>query len=74
MTDLKPCPFCGGEAELDFAHKTFHYTDEYGECRDTGLMYTVRCRDIYCGCSIGTYKVPEMAKTAWNRRKGDGND
>lgn len=37
-TELKKCPFCGGEAELDFAHKNFVFTDDNGTARDIGFF------------------------------------
>jgi len=69
MSELKPCPFCGGQAELDFARNTsFTYTDVFGKTIETGLFYTAKCRDDSCGCKIGVYKEPQMAIEAWNRR------
>ena len=66
MNELKKCPFCGGEAELDFAHKNFTFTDNSGEPRDIGFFYTVKCQDEICGCRIGIYEDPKMAIDAWN--------
>ena len=68
MNELKKCPFCGGKAELDFAHKNFTFTDDSGKPRDIGFFYTVKCQDEICGCRIGIYEDPEMAVAAWNRR------
>lgn len=52
MIELKPCPFCGGEAEI--------------ECETHGFkVYTVSCRlcDLHAaGMS------EEVAVMAWNRR------
>lgn len=67
--ELKPCPFCGFQAELDFARNTsFTYTDVFGKTRETGFFYTAKCRDDSCGCKIGVYEKPQMAIEAWNRR------
>ena len=66
--ELKPCPFCGGDAELDFAHTSFCYIADDGKPRETGFFYTVQCDDEICGCRIGIYENPEMAIEAWNRR------
>lgn len=74
MEKLKPCPFCGGKAGLDFAHKNFVYTDDNGIARETGFFYTVKCLDEVCGCAIGIYSDAEMAIEAWNRRANDGSD
>lgn len=71
MRELKSCPFCGGQAELDFAHTSFTYTDVFGKARETGFFYTVKCRDNVCGCKIGIYEEPRMAIEAWNRRASD---
>lgn len=59
MFDLKPCPFCGGEAEV-FRGTTygFHY------------LYEPRC--IKCECALGVYETEEQAIEAWNRRADNG--
>ena len=74
MNKPKPCPFCGGKAELDFANKTFTYTSANGEPMDTGFFYTVKCCDAICGCRIGIYEDAEMAIEAWNRRTERSED
>lgn len=68
MEELERCPFCGSDAELDFADKSFAYTDSNGNAMETGFFYTVKCRDEFCGCRIGIYEDPRMAISAWNRR------
>lgn len=50
--ELKPCPFCGGEAEF--------FEDEFF-CR-----YSVVCTG--CGAGTDTYGVERDAMDAWNRR------
>lgn len=53
MVDMKPCPFCGGEAVM------CGFQDE--------MMHYVKCRD--CGaCSDGAQLSTETAAAAWNRR------
>ena len=59
--ELKPCPFCGGEA--DFAK--VGYQD-----RDDIIEPYVFCKN--CHTLSGWYKTKEEAKTAWNRRADDG--
>lgn len=68
----KPCPFCGESAELDFAGKSFTYTDKGGDLAFSGWMYTVKCTDELCGCHIGVFEEPMMAVAAWNRRAANG--
>ncbi len=50
---LKPCPFCGGKAELD---------EDY----DSGNIFWVFC--TRCGISTDTDYVSKEAIKAWNRR------
>jgi Lar family restriction alleviation protein len=65
MTDLKPCPFCGGEAEFSLG-KTgdgadWHYL-ECGECEAMGP------RIKYADHNIA---VKEALAEAWNNRAGE---
>ena len=57
MEELKPCPFCGGKADLV----------DYGL---TGRMKVVQCSD--CGARTRAFdpkvKCGENAIDAWNRR------
>ena len=61
MEELKPCPFCGGEASVD--------VDDNG-------YYVVGCdKDACCPCNIfynnrGYYSEKEAIKR-WNTRVGD---
>lgn len=71
MSELKPCPFCGGEAELHEAYK-----NERIECRAW-----VRCES--CGAHMGDgYPSPHLfsiddstvyAVRNWNRRATDAD-
>lgn len=55
---LKPCPFCGNEAEVIKAHSSFL------------LPYTVVCTTEECGASVGKFRrTREEAVGAWNTRK-----
>ena len=65
---IKNCPFCGGNAGLDFAVGTNRYTDCTGKEIESKLFYTVKCLDDYCGCRIGLYEDTLMAVEAWNKR------
>ena len=61
MSDLKPCPFCGGEAEI-VEHKIYKYASAYG----------VAC--LYCEAQTWQrYINAEAARKAWNRRVKDDN-
>ena len=66
MAELKPCPFCGGEASTEFEY--------YGE--------TVRIKCENCGVRTPSYpstkRLGELtgyqwACNMWNNRKGDTN-
>lgn len=59
MFELKPCPFCGGEA-------TFVYIDME---IPSGF---VRCKKKLC-CHQSQVRVLEKAIEAWNRRADNGN-
>lgn len=53
---LKPCPFCGGEAEIIEQNNGFHKW-----CQ----AFCVNCRVSQCGIE---YKTIEQAIVAWNKR------
>ncbi len=55
---LKPCPFCGGEAEII----------------DNEYFVDVSCKDHHCRgwADSLSYKSKEQAIKAWNRRVNDG--
>jgi Lar family restriction alleviation protein len=59
MAELKPCPFCGGEAKLH--HRMFR------------PLYAVVCKDTKCqGHNLYVLHYSEKeAVDAWNRRAGD---
>lgn len=70
MSDLKPCPFCGGEAT----------TDTY---RTNGGAFSLPKMRIYIFCKRCKaqtadfeesldYSAKEQAINAWNRRATDG--
>ena len=58
MMELKPCPFCGGEAEIE----------------NNGYFVDVSCKDMNCrgfaDCLKYKNEVGAIAKAidAWNRR------
>ena len=67
--ELKPCPFCGGEAELRIQNHI-----------PKGYDYTPRCKDkSCCGRLTKKYGTKSIAVYMWNRRKntipaGNGED
>lgn len=57
MTDLKPCPFCGGEAEL-FQHYPY---------MRRRVVSSVCCKS--CRANSGTWGRKDKAIETWNTRK-----
>lgn len=56
MSELKKCPFCGGEALLDY------------DFNGIGVTYGIHCPKCHCAIiDTGTYSKDE-AIAAWNRR------
>ena len=56
MSELKPCPFCGGKAHIQ-GHT----------CIDRATYFTVDCYS--CGVHMIKHQKSEQdAKAAWNRR------
>ena len=54
MTKLKPCPFCGGDAEMR---------------RTSSWNYFVKCTNKACGASSRHFQDNEPgAALSWNRR------
>ena len=62
MTELKPCPFCGGEAEFRKENGRFFVSCENGRCN---VIVETMTSASWC---------EHDAIEAWNRRVGDGND
>lgn len=56
MSELKPCPFCGGEAAV------FTYNNE---------EYDVKCRNPYCLAKSSRWDTEAEAIDAWNTRTDD---
>lgn len=69
MSELKPCPFCGGEGAYNGRGENAH--------KALGAAYPpyvgVNCID--CCATVGTlveeYRTKEEAATAWNTRAGE---
>ena len=58
MSNLKPCPFCGGEAQT-----TLRNIGDSGED-----FWSVECFDPECGCDFCLYTTEAEAIEAWNTR------
>lgn len=66
MQNLKPCPFCGGEAELCYTNDNHHRP--YVRCK-FGVFLSPKC---VAQQRMWDYKTTEEAVEAWNRRVKDG--
>ncbi len=61
MNELKPCPFCGGEASVASDHLPFQEENE---------VFHVYCDGAFCGmnpCTNGEV-TPCEAAAVWNQR------
>ncbi len=56
---LKPCPFCGSDAEFEIQDEMFRDPDDE-------LIHMVICR--ICCVNTGWFPSPETAAKAWNTR------
>ena len=52
---LKPCPFCGGKAEVEYGASGYN-------------VYQIGCQNGECFAYAGWGDTPEEAAEAWNRR------
>ena len=75
MTELKPCPFCGGEKIIITDCRELEKCNNFGKCESIH-SYTVCCdfRQGGCGATSGYRSNEEDAIEAWNRRAGEQND
>ena len=64
MAELKPCPFCGGTAQLDHDYAG---VSVYAKVRCTNCGATTRAMKIST-----TESCDMKAAEAWNRRANDG--
>ena len=63
--ELKPCPFCGSEAELKAILDTD--TDEDGH-EDETAKYYVACSSYLCNVQTKRYNDKNIAVFFWNQR------
>jgi hypothetical protein len=60
---LKPCPFCGGEVEIETTLRAYSCRDWYGiVCRNTKNLGGT------CALQIAPQASPEVAAKRWNMR------
>ena len=64
MNDLKPCPFCGGEAVISVD------PDAVEDTQGRRWAYNAVC--IRCCATSGLTYTPKKAKEVWNRRADNG--
>lgn len=66
--ELKPCPFCGGEAEVDWSFDT--WVDEqkgfWVQCQTENCISLGYSKFHYC--ERGQFTSEAEATAAWNRR------
>ena len=70
MTELKPCPFCGGKAETNFTAQFWYFTVRCESC-DAGITKTIKPMEIIGTKAVTFEMVRNAMKTAgeaWNRR------
>lgn len=81
MAELKPCPFCGGESSVAFAHpwfmlKRLHNRYVIAGCNRCGcttqLYYANNHTRSPIFNDVNTQRAKEKAIEAWNRRAEDG--
>lgn len=73
MSDLRPCPFCGGEAVLSFTSGSdercgynFNANIHCSWCR--ALVSVATLHDAQGWCKESREAVGRRAELAWNRR------
>lgn len=66
MTELKPCPCCGGKAKRKYGK--YNLLGAYGTPKEVRQWFAVHCS--VCGLSQPKrkYDTRELATEAWNRR------
>lgn len=71
MADLLPCPFCGGNAELD-TRRSYRKIGS-GDLDDAVAVYCLECTADHMACradhiGLTTNDLVDIVSAAWNRR------
>lgn len=66
--DLKPCPFCGGEAYM----AQNYLGQKYVRCVECGAGVWGKDTDDWSISKMGEKRAEKAAADAWNRRVNDG--
>ena len=68
-TELKPCPFCGGKANVyEYEAEQAIYDKDTLGFLDIERSARYGCGCPVCGCIIADKTSKEQAINAWNRR------
>ena len=71
-SELKPCPFCGGEAIMDYIEAHTHWEQLAKIMPDYEGGHFIECTGCTCVLSSGNDRNDAIA--AWNRRIDEGQD
>lgn len=66
ITKLKPCPFCGSNAEIIVAHGV--------KTKGEKLPLAIVCSNRDCAVNMGNYYGKDNAIAAWNRRENQSTE
>ena len=64
MAELKPCPFCGGEAKVWCEFESYETIS--GNTYDERNLYRAGC--VECGISYSAYWEEQLVVDLWNTR------
>ena len=73
MDNLKPCPFCGGKAQVKVCDGSGNFCADVGTVVLFGRQMShclIKCQR--CGVKTKAYLTRRGVFNAWQRRKGEG--